>query len=247
MNLAGNTVLITGGASGIGLAFAERFLKAGSKVIICGRREEKLMEAQVRFPGLQTRVCDVASETDRIALFDWASQEFPDLNVLVNNAGIQLRTDLANTQLSWKEQQNEIAINFEAPAHMATLFIPFLKKQKEPVILNVTSGLAFTPGAFAPVYSATKAALHSFTQSLRYQLSNTNIKVIEVAPPAVNTDLSAPGLHTFGAPVDEFADAIFERLAGEELEMGYGSSELGRKATPEEREQIFNRINPPKK
>src|SRR6478735_1186590 len=230
MNLAGNTVLITGGASGIGLAFAERFLKAGSKVIICGRREEKLMEAQVRFPGLQTRVCDVASETDRIALFDWASQEFPDLNVLVNNAGIQLRTDLANTQLSWKEQQNEIAINFEAPVHLATLFIPFLKKQKDAVIINVSSGLAFTPGAFAPVYSATKAALHSFTQSLRYQLTTTPIEVIEVAPPAVQTDLSAPGLHTFGVPLEEFGDAVFEKLKSGEPEFGYGTSEMGRNA-----------------
>lgn len=246
MNLKGNTVLITGGASGIGLALAERFLKAGNKVIICGRREDKLREAQQQFPELHTRVCDVSSETDRVALFEGVSKEFPDLNVLVNNAGIQLRTDLTNMQISWKEQQYEIAINFEAPVHLAMLFIPFLQKQKDPVIINVTSGLAFNPGAFASVYSATKAALHSFTQTLRYQLSSTNIKVIEVAPPAVNTDLSAPGLHTFGVPLDEFGDAVFEKLKTEELEFGYGTSETGRKANREEREQIFNRINPPK-
>jgi uncharacterized oxidoreductase len=192
-------------------------------------------------------VCDVASEPDRLALFHWVTQEFPELNVLVNNAGIQLHADLQDFQRPWLEQQSEIAINFEAPVHLAILFIPFLKKQKSAAIINITSGLAFTPGAFAPVYSATKAALHSFTLSLRYQLSDTNIAVIEVAPPAVNTDLGAPGLHTFGAPVNEFADSIFERLAGEELEMGYGTSESGRKATPEEREQIFNRMNPPKK
>ena len=247
MNLTGNTVLITGGASGIGLALAERFLKVGNKVIICGRREEKLREAKQKHPELYTRICDLASETDRAALFEWVSKEFPDLNVLVNNAGIQLRTDVTDLQISWKEQQNEIAINFEAPVHLALLFIPFLQKQKDPVIINVTSGLAFNPGAFASVYSATKAALHSFTLSLRYQLSATNIKVIEVAPPAVNTDLSAPGLHTFGVPLDEFADAVFEKLRTEELEFGYGTSETGRKATPEEREQIFNRMNPPKK
>src|SRR5690349_3766279 len=121
MNLSGNTVLITGGASGIGLAFAERFLKAGSKVIICGRKENKLKEAKQQFPELHTRVCDVALETERVALFDWVSREFPDLNVLVNNAGIQLRTDLTNMQISWKEQQNEIAINFEAPVHLSLL------------------------------------------------------------------------------------------------------------------------------
>lgn len=247
MNLKGNTVLITGGASGIGLALAERFLTAGNTVIICGRRKEKLEEARQNFPELLTRECDVASETDRLALFEWSAKEFPELNVLVNNAGIQLRTDLTGKQLSWKEQQNEIAINFEAPVHLSMLFIPFLKQQKEPVIINVTSGLAFTPGAFAPVYSATKAALHSFTQSLRYQLSSANIKVIEVAPPAVQTDLSAPGLHTFGVPLNEFADAVFEKLKTDEIEFGYGTSEASRKATPEEREQIFNRINPPKK
>ncbi|MFC5270212.1 SDR family oxidoreductase [Adhaeribacter terreus] len=247
MNLKGNTVLITGGASGIGLALAERFLQAGNTVIICGRREDKLNEAKTNFPKLHTRVCDVASETERIALFEWATKEFPDLNVLVNNAGIQMRTDLQNFQLSWKEQQNEIAINFEAPVHLSILFIPFLKKQANPVIINVTSGLAFNPGAFASVYSATKAALHSFTQTLRYQLTDTNINVIEVAPPAVDTDLSAPGLHTFGVPLNEFADAVFEKLKTDELEFGYSTSEAGRKASPEERKQIFNRINPPKK
>jgi uncharacterized oxidoreductase len=245
MNLSGNTVLITGGASGIGLALAERFLKAGNKVIICGRREDKLQEAKKMFPELHTRMCDVASEPERETLFEWAKIEFPDLNVLVNNAGIQLRTQLADMQISWKEQQNEIAINFEAPVHLAILFIPFLKQQQNPVIINVTSGLAFNPGAFASVYSATKAALHSFTQTLRYQLSKTNIQVIEVAPPAVQTDLSAPGLHTFGVPLAEFADAVFEKLKTNKLEFGYGTSETGRKATPEEREQIFNRLNPP--
>jgi uncharacterized oxidoreductase len=245
MNLAGNTVLITGGASGIGLAFAKRFLDAGSKVIICGRREDKLQEAKQTYPELHTRVCDIGLEADRVALFEWVTTEFPDLNVLVNNAGIQLRTQLSEMHLTWAQQQQEIAINFEAPVHLSILFIPFLKDRKNPAIINVTSGLAFTPGAFAAVYSATKAALHSFTLSLRYQLSKTNITVIEVAPPAVQTDLSAPGLHNFGVPLNEFADAIFEKLKTDEQEFGYGTAEYGRKATPEEREQVFNRINPP--
>lgn len=245
MKLTGNTVLITGGASGIGLAFAERFLKAGNTVIVCGRREDKLLEAKQQFPELHTRVCDVASAADRVALFDWATKEFPDLNVLVNNAGIQVRTDFTNMQQSWQEQQQEIAINFEAPVHLAMLFTPFLKNQKEPVIINVSSGLAFVPGAFAPVYSATKAALHSFTQTLRYQLANVNINVIEVAPPAVQTDLGGTGLHTFGVPLNEFADAVFERLKTDDVEFGYGTSEFSRNASNEERQQVFNRMNPP--
>ncbi|MHC2993092.1 cytochrome C553 [Pontibacter sp. HJ8] len=243
MNLAGNTVLITGGASGIGLALAERFLKAGSEVLVCGRREEKLREAQQSHPGLQTRVCDVGSEADRIALFEWATREFPKLNVLVNNAGIQRRGKFTEDTASWEERRHEIAINVEAPIHLAALFIPHLKQQQEAAIINVSSGLAFTPGTFASVYSATKAAIHSFTMSLRHDLSGTNVRVIELVPPAVNTDLGGVGIHTMGVPVDEFADNIIERMAAGELEIGYGRSEEARKAGREEIDEMFRRMN----
>src|SRR5215203_1958718 len=114
MELAANTVLITGGASGIGLALAERFLRAGSEVILCGRREEKLREAQAAHPEMKIRVCDLARETERIALFDWTVQEFPRVNVLVNNAGIQRRIELTRGE-EWESSRQEIAINFEAP------------------------------------------------------------------------------------------------------------------------------------
>ncbi|GAB3181750.1 SDR family oxidoreductase [Telluribacter humicola] len=243
MNLAGNTILITGGASGIGLALAERLLKAGSEVIICGRREDKLNEAQQKHPGLHIRVCDVAQESERISLISWVSQAFPKLNVVINNAGIQKRTQLTDTQEEWAKHQQEIAINLEAPIHLSLLFIPLLRKQPNPVIINITSGLAFAPAAFAPIYSATKAALHSFTLSLRHQLQPTGIKVVEIAPPAVNTDLGGPGLHTFGAPLDDFADAVIQRLQAGELEIGYGTSEMVRKASRAELDEAFNRIN----
>ncbi|MFD2245764.1 SDR family oxidoreductase [Pontibacter ruber] len=243
MNLAGNTVLITGGASGIGLALAERFLKAGSQVIVCGRREEKLQEAQRLHPGLQTKVSDVASEADRIALFEWATREFPKLNVLVNNAGIQRRGNFTEDTASWEERRQEIAINVEAPIHLSALFIPHLKQQKAAAIINVSSGLAFTPGTFASVYSATKAAVHSFTMSLRHDLSETNVRVIEIVPPAVNTDLGGEGIHTMGAPVEEFADSITERMAAGELEIGYGRSEKARKASREEIDEMFRMMN----
>ncbi|WP_439883302.1 SDR family oxidoreductase [Pontibacter sp. MBLB2868] len=243
MNLAGNTILITGGASGIGFALAERFLQAGSEVIICGRREEKLQEAKQQYPQLHTRVCDVARASERVALAKWLEQVFPKLNVLINNAGIQRRVPISEIGESWEEHQQEIAINIEAPMHLSALLMPLLKQQQDAYIMNVTSGLAFVPGSFAAIYSATKAAMHSFTMSLRHQLRNTSIKVVEIVPPAVNTDLGGVGLHTFGAPLDEFADAIMQGIANGEQEVGFGSSNQNRKASREEIDRIFQEMN----
>ncbi|MED4207434.1 SDR family oxidoreductase [Neobacillus mesonae] len=227
MKLSGNTVLITGGAAGIGFAFAERFINAGNKVIVCGRREAKLQEAKEKYPELMTRVCDVTKESDRIALFDWITSEHPDVNVLVNNAGIQQRYHVlkTNAKEDWSYYSQEIASNIEAPFHFAMLFSQHFADKTYAVILNVSSGLAYTPMAIAPIYSATKAAVHSFTVSLRHQLEDTAIEVIEVAPPAVNTDLGGAGLHTFGSPVDEFADAIFKGLEAGKTEIGYARAE----------------------
>ncbi|MFL5728477.1 MAG: SDR family oxidoreductase [Cytophagaceae bacterium] len=243
MKLAGNTILVTGGASGIGWGLTERLLKAGSEVIICGRREDKLKEAQQKYPKLHIRVCDLSKDADRISLFQWASKEYPTLNVLINNAGIQRRVQLTDNQEPWSGFQQEIAINLEAPIHLSTLFIPHLATKKESYIINITSGLAFTPAAWVPVYSATKAALHSFSLTLRHQLSKTSIKVIEIAPPAVQTDLGGAGLHTFGVPLDEFADAAIKNLEAGQTEFGYGTSEKARKASREEADEIFIRLN----
>jgi uncharacterized oxidoreductase len=243
VDLGGSTILITGGASGIGLALAERFLRAGSEVIVCGRREAKLREAQASHPQLAVRVCDLAEAREREALFRWAVAEFPRLNVLVNNAGIQRRVHLASPE-EWDETGQEIAINLEAPIHLSRLFIPHLLAQKRPFIVNVTSGLAFAPLAGVPIYCATKAALRSFTLSLRHQLASTPIQVVEIVPPAVNTDLGGPGLHTFGVPVEEFADAVMARLREGDLEIPYGFSVQASRASREELEALFARMNP---
>lgn len=233
MNLASSTILVTGGATGIGLAFAERFVHAGSRVIVCGRREQALREARAKVPKLETLVCDVGAERERVALASQVLERFPDLNVLVNNAGIQRRARISQDTAPWAEREKEIAINFEAPVHLVSLFLPHLKKQKDAAIVNVTSGLAFIPGLFAPVYCATKAAMHSFTVSLRHEVS-PGVEVIEIIPPAVNTDLGGAGLHTQGVPLGEFADAMFAGLARGETEIGYGFSEKARKAPREE-------------
>jgi uncharacterized oxidoreductase len=242
MEFNANTVLITGGGSGIGFALAERFIQAGSQVVICGRREYRLKEAQSKYPQLGIRMCDVAKPAERTALFDWVTQTYPGLNVLVNNAGIQQPIQLQEKP-DWETLSEEVAINLEAPIHLSTLFIPHLLKQKRPAIINITSGLSFVPKANVPVYCATKAALHSFTLSLRHQLSGTLIDVTEIIPPAVDTDLGGKGLHTFGVPLDEFADAVAEQLKKGSIEATYGFSVESSRATRDQLEAIFKQMN----
>ncbi|HYQ90121.1 MAG TPA: SDR family NAD(P)-dependent oxidoreductase [Candidatus Binatia bacterium] len=241
MQLASNTILVTGGASGIGLALAQRFLQAGSKVIVCGRSKERLEEARGKHPQLLTYVCDLSKERQREKLFAWATKEHPRLNVLVNNAGIQRRIRIHGEE--WAATHQEIAINFEAPVHLTALFLPHLMKQERPAILNVTSGLAFSPMASAPIYCATKAALHSFTLSLRHQLAGTPVQVIEVIPPAVNTDLGGAGLHTFGVAIEEFVNAVTMGLREGDPEIAYGYSQRASRASRSELDELFQRMN----
>ena len=242
MELDHNTVLVTGDASGIGLAIAERFLQAGSEVIVCGRRADKLREAKAGRPKLETHVADASSALGRETLLEWITNEFPRTNVLVNNAGIQRRIRLADAE-PWEQSHDEIAINLEAPIHLSRLFIPHLLKQKHAAIINVTSGLSFVPLASVPVYCATKAALHSFTLSLRQQLKDTPIQVIEIIPPAVDTDLGGPGLHTFGVNLNEFADDVMGKIQAGAVEAAYGFAEQVSRASRDELTTIFQRMN----
>ncbi|SDM92866.1 SDR family oxidoreductase [Sediminibacillus halophilus] len=237
MNSSDNTILITGGSSGIGLALAERFLEDNNNVIIVGRNKAKLDEAKQKYPQLHVHVCDIADEADRVALFRWVEKEFPTLNILVNNAGIQQRANLLQAADHWADYRKEISINIEGPIHLSLLFAPHLAKQENAAIINVSSGLAFTPGVWVPVYSATKAAIHSFTMSLRLQLAATGTEVIEVLPPAVNTDLGGKGLHTFGADLNEFVDSVYSRIKQGDQEIGFGASEKRLRASREELEE----------
>jgi uncharacterized oxidoreductase len=242
MQLSGNTILVTGGGSGIGLAIARRFLERENTVIICGRREEALKEAAERYPGMISRACDLAEAEHREALAKWAAAEFPELNVLVNNAGIQRRGDLKRAE-DWELTHSEIAINLEAPIHLTRLLYDQLASRPAAAILNVTSGLSFAPLANVPVYSATKAAFHSFTLSLRHQLADTSVEVVELVPPAVDTDLGGPGLHTFGVGVDEFADAVFDGLGDGRNEIAYGTALQACTASRDELDTIFSDMN----
>jgi uncharacterized oxidoreductase len=176
-------------------------------------------------------------------MFKWISNEFPKLNVLVNNAGIQRRGLQLIEEHAWEALSEEISINLEAPIHLSMLFIPQLMRQEDPAIINVTSALAFVPLSIAPIYSATKAALHSFTLSLRQQLIDTSISVLEIIPPAVNTDLGGKGLHTSGVDVNEFTNAIVDQLDSGQLEASYGLATESSRASREQLDLIFKRLN----
>jgi len=240
MKLTNNKILITGGGSGIGLGLTERFVKEGNTVIVCGRRETALQEVADKFPGVITQVCDLAIEADRINLFNWVAAHHPDLTVLVNNAGIQNWMNVTNDDF-YDRAQSEIDINITAPVHLTKLF---LKLKSLTTIMNVTSGLAFVPLSKVPVYSATKAFMRSFTLSLRHQLKDSNIEVIEIVPPALNTDLGGKGLHDGQPSVSEFIGSIFQQLKEGKTEVSFGFSEGRVKANNDTIAEYFARLNP---
>ncbi len=225
MNIKGNTVLITGGGSGIGFALAERFVNEGNEVIICGRSMEKLEAAKEKLPQLHIKQCDISVEAERIALFEEVTKEFPNINVIVNNAGLQVQRDLTK-EVDWRSCAKEIATNLEAPIHLCTMFVPVLKEKENATIVNVTSGLAFLPTPFVPVYTATKAGMHNFTFCLRQHVEPCGIDVVEVIPPPVNTNLGGAGVHAnVGADLNEYADSVMQGLkdGGKELTFGFST------------------------
>ena len=226
METSGNAVLITGGATGIGFALAEALVNRGNDVVICGRRLEKLRAAKKRLPGVHVRVCDVSTRASRQSLVNWVTSRFPSLNMLVNNAGIQRTVDFRKGGRDLPQADAELATNLAGPIHLSALLIPHLRKQKRAAILNISSGLAFTPLAVVPVYCATKAAVHALSLSLRHQLRDTSVRVFEVAPPIVPTQLagrrSRPHGGEFTMSVQEVAAGILEALEHDTQEVALG-------------------------
>ena len=189
MKLTENTILITGGSKGIGLELATQFLKLGNTVIITGRNLNRLNEVKKKYPKLNIIQSDAGKPVDIKSLYEIVSKQFPKLNVLINNAGIMRKLNLNDTSLDLENINQEIAINLSGPIRMVNQFLPLLKLQQHAAIMNVSSGLAFVPFPISPVYSAAKAGVHFYTQTLRIQLKNSNIKVFELAPPLTNTEL----------------------------------------------------------
>jgi uncharacterized oxidoreductase len=246
METKGNTVLITGGATGIGFGFAKRLIELGNTVIICGRRKEKLEEAKNAIQEIHTVRCDISNELDRRQLFSEVTREHPNLNILINNAGIQRRVDLTKGTEDLEDADDEIEINFKAQIHVSGMFLPVLLEKRNGAIVNVTSGLGLIPLSVFPVYSATKAAMHSFTISLRHQFRYSNLKVFEVIPPTVyDTYLKGRPMdrNDYSISTSEMTDAFIEGLKNDSYEITAGQTVRWASASKHEADEIFGMIN----
>ncbi len=189
MKLNQNTILITGGSSGIGFEMAKRLIAEDNTVIITGRNLDKLEKAKQKLEEVHIIQSDVSNPDSIKALYEQVSKDFPKLNVLINNAGVMFTVNLQDHNLSADELTKEIDINLKGTIWMNNAFLPLLKKNGNAATVSVSSGLAFVPLPISAVYCATKAAVHSYTLSLRAQLKNTDVKVFELAPPATKTEL----------------------------------------------------------
>ena len=226
MKANGHTVLITGGGSGIGLALAERFHAEGNRVILVGRDRDRLERARAGREEMLAFAGDVADPE----LAPGLVRAFPDVNILVNNAGMQCNDDVARTAEAELQEKvtRELEVNFTAPLRLTRAFLPGLIQRArtgEAAVINVTSGLALVPKPSAPVYCPTKAALRSFSKILRWQLEATGVRVIEVLPPLVDTDMTA-GRGTGKITPDALADEFWRGFRRGRLELFIGKSKL---------------------
>ena len=191
MQLRDNTILITGGGRGIGRGLAEAFHAEGNKVIIAGRGKKALEETVSANPGMKAAVVDMADGDSIVRLAEQMKRDYPALNVVILNAGI-MRTELVQSG-GLDDAEAIVATNLLGPIRLTAALLPMLLSKPRAAIMTVSSGLAFVPLAVTPTYCATKAAIHSYTQSLRYQLRHTSVDVLELVPPYVQTELLGPG------------------------------------------------------
>jgi Short-chain dehydrogenase involved in D-alanine esterification of lipoteichoic acid and wall teichoic acid (D-alanine transfer protein) len=227
MKFSGNTILITGGTSGIGLGLALRFHEAGNKVIVAGRRRELLDRITTEHPGIEAVVLDVADGASIARASESIAARYPELNVLINNAGIMHWEDVRDPDCL-QIAEDTITTNLLGSIRMVYAFLPQLLKKGDAAILNVSSALAFVPFPASPTYSATKAALHSFTESLRVQMADTSIQVIEIVPPGVQTTLLGQQQDENAMPLEDFLTETMTLL----------------QATPEAQEIVVERAKP---
>ena len=216
MNLTGNTILITGGSSGIGRGLAEEFHKLGNQVIIAGRRKQALDDTTAANPGMKSLTLDIENPDAIRAFAVQVSAEFPNLNVLVNNAGIMRAEKLLASndpaQNYLPDAEAIVATNLLGPIRLIAALLPQLQKRPHSAIMNVSSGLAFLPLTLTPTYCATKAAIHSYTLSLRYQLKATSTEVLELVPPYVATDLMSGASDPRAMPLNQFIAEVLAIL-----------------------------------
>jgi uncharacterized oxidoreductase len=221
MRMQNNTVLITGGSAGIGLATAKAFVATGNTVIVCGRDQLRLQKAKEAVPGIHAIQCDLARDDELAGLLPRVQRDFPRLNLLINNAAVMCKYQFGESVEEGALIEDEVRINLLAPMKLTSQFLPVLQRQTTAAVVFVSSGLAYVPVANLAVYCATKAALHSFARSLRAQLKKTSIKVFELLPPPVDTDL-ARELRMPKIPAEKVARELLKGLEREHYEMRVG-------------------------
>jgi uncharacterized oxidoreductase len=212
MKTTGNTILITGGTSGIGHGLAQRFHAAGNKVIVAGRRQELLDQIAAENDGVDAVVLDVADPDSIAAVYDSVTGKYPDLNVLINMAGVMETENLLDPSFLATSEAT-ITANLLGAIRILAALLPSLVARDDAVIMNVSSGLAFVPLPVTPTCNATKAAIHSFTQSLRVQLADTGVQVLELIPPAVQTTLMGQQNDDNAMPLTDYLTEVMTILA----------------------------------
>lgn len=213
MDIKNSTILITGGTSGIGLEMTKQLLAHGAAdLIITGRDADKLVQIRKELPQIHTFQSDVSKPEDVRKLYTLVTEQFPNLNIIINNAGIMRNLDLRDHSLSLENITSEIDINLVGTMRMVHQFLPHLLNRPSAAIVNISSGLAFIPFPVSPMYSAAKAGVHAYTQVLRLQLKATSVKVIELAPPATDTSLGDPFVGLVDSSVNMKTDKLV-RLA----------------------------------
>jgi len=246
MHTTGNTILITGGGSGIGRGLAEAFHALGNQVIIAGRRKHALEATAAANPGMAALTLDIEDAAKIRAFAAEVAGRYPALNVLINNAGIMRVEKVKAEEVDVATAESTIATNLLGPIRLTAALLPVLRKQPRSAIVNVSSGLAFVPWASTPTYCATKAAIHSYTQSLRWQLRATTTQVLELIPPYVATDLMDGASDPRAMPLDRFIAEVMEILKTQpqETEISVESVKPLRSAAEGGRyDNVFQRLN----
>jgi uncharacterized oxidoreductase len=224
MNTTNNTVLITGGSAGIGFEIAKQFIARGNKVIIAGRNAERLQKAAAQIPDAIAIQADVTNKEDVAKLVKTIKTNHPDLNMLINNAGSAFVYTLGGESDAYSKATSEIDTNYLSIVNLTEQLLPILRTKADAAIVNVSSIVAFAPSAVLPTYTASKAALHAYTKTLRYTLKDTSIKVFELMPPLVDTEFSAEiGGHN-GIKPSVVASELIEALERDNYEIHVGDT-----------------------
>jgi uncharacterized oxidoreductase len=226
MELKNNTVLITGGSSGIGFQLGKVLIQKGNTVIICGKSNEKLIAAKKSEPKLITYQCDLSNNKECTDFTKWLVQKHPKLNILVNNAAIVNKIDFLRDEKALELAENEYQTNLLAPIRLIKLLYNTISANKSPAIINITTGLVYAPRMIYPFYNSSKSALHSFTQTLRIELRNEKTKVIEVMFPAVNTPWHRGTPPKIAISAEDAVNEMIKRLEKGKLEIKIGGVKI---------------------